>query len=140
MEREWRREMPDRAPLFNAPVFDLDGNHLFTPDLFDVAAGVLGEYNGSEHGKDGQFRRDLDREALCRRLGLESATMMGGRDSGRDFRLRLAEAYGRAELQTGPRMWTLERPDWWVDTSTVAARRALTPDQRAIWLRRLRRT
>ena len=35
------------------------------------------------------------------------------------------------------RSWTMDQPDWWVDTSTVARRRALDADQRTVWLRRL---
>lgn len=52
------------------------------------------------------------------------------------FRQRLRAAYRRAAERRRPRRWTLDQPPWWVDTSTVARRRALTADQRAVWLRR----
>ena len=53
--------------------------------------------------------------------------------------LRLRGAYERAAPNTDSRSWTLELPGWWVDTSTVAARLALTPYQREQWLRHRRR-
>ena len=55
------------------------------------------------------------------------------------FVQRLRGAYERAAPNTDSRSWTLELPGWWVDTSTVAARLALTPYQREQWLRHRRR-
>ncbi|GAB3851456.1 hypothetical protein GCM10028801_00960 [Nocardioides maradonensis] len=121
----------------NAPIFDPQGAHLLTPDLFDPVAAVGGEYNGGVHDDDAPRRRDLDREELAKRLGIELVTMMRGdlRDPG-PFLRRLNGAYRRAERRADARgRWTLTQPDWWVDTSTVAARRALSPEQRDRWLR-----
>ena len=54
------------------------------------------------------------------------------------FRYRLDGALARADQRSAPRSWTLIQPDWWVDTSTVARRRALVPAQREVWLRHRR--
>lgn len=126
-----------RRPATNRPVFDLAGNHLFTADLLDEEHGVLGEYDGAVHIEVRPRRRDLNRDALYRDLGLECVTMMSidHRDLS-DFTRRLHAAYRRAGRSPGQRAWTTEQPYWWVDTSTVAARRGLDADQRAIWLRR----
>lgn len=119
----------------NCPIFDLSGRHLFTPDLLDLVAGVTGEYNGIVHESMPVRRRDLHKEELMRRHRIEGAAMMSTdlRDTVR-FIERLNSAYVRAEDHAGrPRTWTVEQPDWWVDTSTVARRRALTEDERAQW-------
>lgn len=124
------------TPLCNAPVFDLEGRHLFTPDLFDPESGIAGEYDGAVHLEDDVRRRDLNREERYRDHHIELVTMMSQdqRDTS-DFERRLDAAYRRARSRPRPRPWTVEQPAGWVDTSTVAARRALTPDQRARWLR-----
>lgn len=136
----WLGAMPARTLRCNAPIFDLNGNHLFTPDLLDLAAGVAGEYNGAGHGSDDTRRKDLIRDDLARHHRIEVVTTMAGMRERERFLHRLRGAYGRAAAQAGPRTWTIEQPDWWVDTSTVAARRALTPYQRERWLRYRRRT
>ena len=125
-------------PLCNQPIFDTHGRHLFTPDLLDARAGVVGEYNGAVHDGVAPRRRDLEREDLCRELGLESVTMMSTdlRDRG-PFVRRLRAAYQRAaERPRATPQWTIAQPSWWTDTSTVAKRRALEEPQRSIWLRR----
>lgn len=137
MRLTWHRAFPGTRLLCNAPIFDLAGNHLITPDLLDPERGVAGEYDGAVHLEDGPRRRDLNRDALYRDAGIEAVTMMSAdtRDTA-DFVARLAGAYRRAG-DRGPvgRGWTLEQPDWWVDTSTVAQRRSLDETERAIWLR-----
>lgn len=127
-----------RPLLTNTPIFDLAGRHLFTPDLFDPEAGVAGEYDGAHHLRDSQRGVDLDRTEAYRRHRIEAATMMStAHDSEARFIERLHGAYDRAAQHVAERRtWTLEQPDWWVDTSTVARRRALTQEQRATWLRR----
>ena len=140
---EWRRpgRQEGRLPLLcNPPIFDLEGNHLFTPDLFDPEWAVAGEYNGAVHDPDEPRRRDLDREERYRAHHIQVATMMRGdlRDPIR-FHGRLAAAYKRAVHRPLRPTWTLAPPPWWVDTSSVAARRALDPDTRARWLRRQHR-
>lgn len=133
----WRVEARRPPPLCNAPIFDLDGNHLLTPDLFDPEAGVAGEYNGAIHLERPIHRRDLEREELYRAHGIEVVTMMSvDRRDTHAFVGRLGAAYQRASARSQARTWTLQQPDWWVDTSTVALRRALDAEQRARWLRR----
>lgn len=78
------------------------------------------------------------REELTRRLQIEVVTMMAGRGEVNRFLYRLDGALERAARRTSAGHWTLTQPDWWVDTSTVARRRALTAAQRAAWLRHRR--
>ena len=136
MRLVWLAEVPCRLAA-NQPVFDLRGRHLLTPDLLDEEAGVVGEYDGAVHLGEGPRRVDLDRAELCRDLGLEPVTMMSSaRSDAASFRQRLRGAYRRAAARRDrPRTWTTQQPDWWVDTSTVSARRALTEEQRRVWLR-----
>lgn len=135
MRFAWTDDAGLERPLCNVPIFDRTGRHLFTPDLFDPDAGVAGEYDGAIHLDAGPRRRDLNREAAYRDHGIEVVTMMSGdRRDTRDFVARLRAAYGRARLRPNSANWTLDRPDSWVDTSTVAKRRALTPIEREIWL------
>lgn len=127
-----------RRPRCNAPIFDSSGNHVLTPDLFDPVAGVAGEYNGVVHGRLRVQRRDVDRDDRCRDLDIEVVTMVS--DDLRDlssFERRLASAYRRAgQRRSRRREWTTDLPEGWVDTSTVAARRALTEADRRRWLGR----
>jgi len=123
--------------LCNPPVFDTAGHHLFTPDLLDPLAGVAGEYNGRVHLEGQPFRRDLDKEAAYRHHGIEVVTMVSAdRFDTDNFLHRLRAAYERASVRPLTGSWTLDQPEWWVDTSTVARRRALSPSERALWLRR----
>lgn len=136
MRVAWRQAMPRVTVRCNAPVFDHEGRHLLTPDLLDVDHGVAGEYEGAVHLASGTRRRDLDRDAVYRDLGLEVVTMMSAEHDDREhFLARLRGAYRRAAERHGePRRWSLDRPPWWVDTSSVAARRALGGGERAAWL------
>lgn len=128
-----------RRPLCNRPIFDLAGNHVVTPDLFDPIAGVAGEYDGVVHSRLRVQRRDVDRDACYRDLDLEVVTMVS--DDLRDtssFERRLASAYRRVAERPRRRDWTIDLPDGWIDTSTVSARRALTEaDRRRLSARRL---
>jgi hypothetical protein len=137
MRLVWDQDAGLPTPLCNVPVFDLAGNHLGTPDLFDPDAGVVGEYDGALHLERDRRSRDIVREEGFRAHGLECVTALSGdlRSPG-PFVQRLLAAYDRAAgIPTSRRRWTLEQPHWWVDTSTVARRRALSPEQRDIWLR-----
>lgn len=134
---EWREQVSAAPVVTNVPIFSPDGRHLLTPDLFDPVAGVAGEYNGTVHLQEGNRRTDLGRDELYRELGIEQVIMMSAAHDDRSaFRQRLLAAYRRSSERRHPRRWTLDQPSWWVDTSTVARRRALTEEQRVIWLRR----
>ncbi len=103
-------------PLCNVPVFSLDGTLLGYPDLFDPVAGMIGEYDGSDHKSSDRHRRDVEREARYRDHGLEYFTVVGGDMLHRTKVVdRIHRTRGRA-LFAPPesRLWTLEPPAWWV--------------------------
>ncbi|WP_242530563.1 hypothetical protein [Nocardioides aromaticivorans] len=137
MLMRWRQRHPVATLLCNAPIFDPAGRHLLTPDLFDAEAGVVGQYDGLIHEQRTVRRRDLETEELCRDLGFELVTMLSTdlRDLG-SFERRLDAAYARARRCHAGQGWTLDQPHWWVDTSSVRARRALDEEDRQRWLRR----
>ena len=126
-----------REPLSNRPVFDLNGRHLGTPDLIDPATGVVGEYQGEAFHGGARRAADLARMHNFRSHGLEPVEMVGADlRVPHDFLMRLRAAYAAAEARpVTERRWTLDLPDWWVPTFTVAQRRALSPRDRDIWLR-----
>lgn len=129
----WMLDARLPRPLMNQPVFDRQGRHVATPDLLDVEAGVVGEYNGALHLDGRQHARDRRREDAMRDLGLEPFTMLAGDLGDRPAMAdRMLAARRRARWQPqGERAWTIEPPSWWIPTVTVEQRRALTPDQRA---------
>ena len=102
------------TPLFNVPVFALDGALLGVPDLFDAAAGVVGEYQGAIHRGADRHRSDVERQESFRSHGLEYFEVVAGqlRDIRTAFRMR--EVRARAPfLPPSRRRWTLEAPSWW---------------------------
>jgi hypothetical protein len=125
------------SPLCNRPVFDLRGNHLGTPDLFDAAAGVVVEYDGSIHLAGERRVVDVRREEAFRRAGLEYLTVLGDHLRHRDRTAARMREVRRRALAARPaqRRWTIDPPHWWTPTVTVEQRRALTEEQRARWLR-----
>lgn len=136
MRQLWESAVEGAALLCNAPVFTPSGVHLATPDLIDPVRGIYGEYDGGLHLAGSRRAADIRREGELRRAGLEGVTMVAEDVlDPRDFFARLAEAHRRAVSSDRAPGWTLTRPSWWVDTSTVAARRSLTRDQRRRLLR-----
>ena len=120
----------------NHPVFDEAGNHIGTPDLLDLDHGVVGEYDGSLHLEGRQRAKDIRREGSFRRLGLEYVTMVAAdRRDPADFLRRTLDACRRAGRDP-VRRWTVTPPAWWVPTTTVEERRALTSEQRSRILHR----
>lgn len=118
----------------NRPVFALDGTFLGTPDVLDVETGTVGEYDGELHLAGRQRAKDIRREGVFRRAGLEYVEMVAiDLADPRDFERRTLDARARAAAL--PRLWTLTPPTGWVETHTVELRRALTPWQRARFLR-----
>ena len=135
----WFAEVECRL-LTNHPVYDVRGRFVGTPDVIDPESGVYGMYDGALHLAGDVRQVDVAKEAAYRALGLEGVTMMAGdlRDRG-PFRWRLREAYARAARRpAADRRWSLENPRWWLDTTTVAARRALSPYDRDRLLRHRR--
>lgn len=137
MAHVWWLDAELPRPAANVPVFDLEGRFLGTPDLIDPAAGVVGQYNGAPHLAGDRYAKDVAKDDQYRAHGLECVTMVAGdvrNPSG--FIARLLAAYDRAgDTPDARKLWTVERPPWWVDTTTVAARRALTEVQRTRLLR-----
>ncbi len=133
----WVLDAGRPMPLCNAPLFDLSGRHVATPDVFDPVAGVAGEYEGAVHLDRAVRAGDVRREGVLRAHGVEVVTMVADdRHAPGAFVARLADAYRRAERSpAADRRWTVTPPRWWVPTTTVDQRRALTPDQRARFLR-----
>lgn len=115
MRLVWMLDAGFPPPVCNQPLFDLRGNFLGIPDLFDPEAGVIGEYQGADH-KDGQrHRRDVAREELFRDHGLEVFEIVGGDLRNRaGAAARMANARARARfLAPESRAWTLEPPAWY---------------------------
>lgn len=134
MRLAWQAQVEGVRLLANVPVFDRCGRHIGTPDLVDVTAGVVGEYDGIVHLGRQQRRADRTRDELFTQHGLEVVRWMSG-DRTSDFLGRLHRAYRRAADRTGTPAWTTDAPPGWISTSTVAARRMLTEAQRARLLR-----
>ena len=140
MRLVWEVDAGLPRPLCNRPIFDLDGRHLGTPDLLDVDAGLMGEYDGSHHLLREQRGSDNRRGELLRSHDLESVVMMADDFTSLDAYLeRLRRARRTAQRrQPARRTWTIDPPPGWVPTLTVAQRRALTDSQRARLLRHRR--
>jgi hypothetical protein len=105
-------------PLVNVPVFDLDGRLLGIADLLDQDAGLVTEFDGSEHRDARRHRDDNDREEL-----FEDANLVVVRAGSLDMkryerrlidRLRSGHTRGMARDRSKDR-WTLVEPDWWVE-------------------------
>lgn len=133
----WPLELELAPPLTNRPVFDLRGRHLGTPDLIDVEAGLVVEYDGPLHLVGERRSADLVREDGFRAVGLDYLTLVSAdrRDRSR-LAARVRAARSRAPF-TPParRAWTLDAPPGWTPTHTVDLRRRLTEDQRDRLLR-----
>lgn len=127
----WQVDAELPPPLCNRPLFDRNGNHIGTPDLLDVEAGVVGQYDGALHLLGAQRSVDVLAEERYRGLGLECFTMLATdlRHPARMAeRMHAARARARWEAKS-QRRWTIEHPSWWIPTHTVELRRQLTPDQ-----------
>ncbi len=118
--------------LCNAPLFDLRGRFIATPDLLDVEAGLAIDYNGEHHAQLTTRVRDAGRDEAFRRHGIETLPILGPHllDTPSLVR-RMHEARGRARFEAeSTRSWTAVPPSWWIQTQTVALRRALSPADR----------
>ncbi|HRI99054.1 MAG TPA: hypothetical protein PLZ93_25735, partial [Nocardioides sp.] len=133
----WRLDAELPRPLCNQPVFDRNGRHVGTPDLLDVEAGVVGQYDGAFHLAGAQRAADERAEERYRDLGLECFTMVAadrGDTSRMAARMIAARKRGLWEAES-TRQWTVEPPSWWIPTHTVEHRRALDSEQRRRLLR-----
>jgi hypothetical protein len=100
-------------PLVNVAVFDLNGRLLGFPDLLDEEAGLVVEYDGSDHRSAERHSADVDREAAFRAVGLE-VTRVTGRDMWDRFALarRLHAARQRAPFEPPDRRRWTTKPPW----------------------------
>lgn len=124
MRMVWRLEAGLPQPLLNRPVFDRRGRLLAYPDLLDVEAGLVGEYDGADHRGAHRHSKDVGREELLRRHGLEVFRVTGpdlvapGR-----VRSRMLEARSRAKwLPEAERSWTTTPPPGWDPGPTLDQR------------------
>jgi hypothetical protein len=118
---------------YNCPVFELGGRHVGTPDVLDPVAGVYGQYDSGLHLTAAGRAVDVERDDRLLGVGLEGAVMLAGDVADPTaFIRRLHAAYDRAaDKPRSQRRWTIEPPPGWVDTTTVAARRAVDTSLRA---------
>jgi hypothetical protein len=99
-------------PLCNRAVFDPDGRFIGKPDLFDPAAGLVGEYDGADHLRDDRRRSDTSREEMFRDHGLEYLRVVRGEFASVDrVAARMCRVRARAPFTAEDRRrWTLEAP------------------------------
>lgn len=124
MHLTWRLEARLPQPLLNRPLFDRQGRLLCYPDLLDVEAGLVGEYDGADHRGAQRHSKDVGREDLLRRHGLEVFRVTGPdlRAPGR-VRDRMLEARARAKwLPEAERAWTAVPPAGWDPGPTLDQR------------------
>lgn len=110
----WQCEAGLSRPLVNQPIFSRAGRLLGYPDLLDVDAGLVGEYDGADHRTASRHSKDVGREDLFRRCGLEvtRATSYDLRDRPA-LTHRILDARRRATARPrGEGTWTLEPPPW----------------------------
>lgn len=132
----WQLDAGLPPPLLNRPVFDPAGNHVGTPDLLDVEAGVVGQYDGALHLTGSRRAKDIRAEGRYRDLGLECFTMTAAdRPAPAVMAQRMLTTRRRARWEAeSRRAWTVVPPPWWIPTHTVALRRALDEEQRRRFL------
>ena len=115
MRLNWELDAGFPRPLCNQPVFDLAGNLLGYPDLFDPVAGVVGEYDGADHLQRDRRRHDAAREQRFRDHGLEYFELVRGDLAHPGLVVhRMQSTRRRARfLPPDQRTWTLEPPPRW---------------------------
>jgi hypothetical protein len=124
MRLVWAIDLGLARVVTNRPVFDLNGRHVGTPDIFDLDSDVAGEYDGSLHLEGRQRSSDIRRETGFRAVGIEQVVMVSAdlRDT-RSFQARTLAAINRRADRS--QSWTLTPPAWWTPTWTVEQRRAV---------------
>lgn len=124
------------TPLCNRPVFDLDGRHIGTPDLLDIEAGLLVQYDGPDHLDPARAALDAAQDLRYTDAGLAVVRVVHDDMTRRDrLAARLVEERAAALTTRVDRGWTIQCPESWAPTWTVEQRRALDADAAARWLR-----
>jgi len=115
MRLVWEVDAGLPRPLVNQEIFDRRGRFVAMVDLLDPVAGVVGEYDGAAHRQTTRRGRDIGREELLRRLGLEYfdavAPDLRAREALAD-RMRSTRTRARFE-PPHERAWTIEPPPGW---------------------------
>jgi hypothetical protein len=109
------------TPLCNQPVFTTSGRYVGRPDVLDVEAGMVGEFDGAEHRTAERHTRDVEREDSFRRIGLEYFKITG-RDLADHARVvdRMQSTRQRARFESPcDRVWTVDPPAWWKPEPTL---------------------
>jgi hypothetical protein len=110
----WMLDADLPEPMCNVPVFDLAGNLLGIPDLFDAEAGVVGEYQGEVHRTPERHRADILRAERFRDHGLVYFEVVAGQLADLQTATRMRHVRAKAAfLSPEKRQWTLEQPAWW---------------------------
>lgn len=110
----WTHDAGLPEPLVNVPVFDLSGNLIGIPDLFDEEAGLVGEYQGAIHRDRDRHRSDVWRAERFRDHGLEYLELVGPDIEDVRTPARIRQVRSRALfLPPEKRRWTLDPPAWW---------------------------
>jgi len=121
----WLLDAALDPPLCNPHVFSRRDGHLIgRPDLLDLAAGLVVEYDGADHLKKDRRRRDIWRETDFRDHGLEYLTVVRGDIGDRRMLARRFHA-GRARAlfeSFDDRAWTLTPPPGFVLPEPLDAR------------------
>lgn len=105
----WMLDAGLPRPVCNPLLYGLDGGVLGRPDLLDVEAGVVGEYNGAEHRRRDRYRRDVSRQERFAAAGLECFAVVAG-DSVAVQVERMRAARQRALERGRERRWTIDPP------------------------------
>lgn len=98
-------------PLCNQWIYTLGGRLLGRPDLLHPDAGVVGEYDGSNHEEGSRRRNDIGREVRMRNHGLEYFSFIKGELHDRTASVRrMHAAVARARASNLQQTWTLNLP------------------------------
>lgn len=111
-------------PLCNVPVFTTHGRYVGRPDLLDLDAGVVGEFDGAEHRLGPRHTHDVEREDKFRRLGLEyfKITGLDLLDPGKVVDRMLATRRRAFFRPPAERAWTTAPPAWWTPDPSLEER------------------
>ena len=111
-------------PLCNVPVFTTNGRYVGRPDLLDLDAGVVGEFDGAEHRLGPRHTHDVEREDKFRRLGLEyfKITGLDLLDRGKVVDRMLATRRRAFFRPPAERAWTADPPAWWTPDPSLEHR------------------
>lgn len=117
----WEIDAVLPRPLVNAPIFTRDAKFVAIADLLDPVAGVVGEYDGSDHLRISRRSKDIGREESLRGLGLEYFTLMRPDLDDRAAtaeRMKATRARARFETEAN-RRWTIQPPRGWTEPGNL---------------------